>query len=106
MLTAAQTTVATAIRPVGFGYSTRLTMSQATPTTSARVRAKGSSSRTTETTVSAAKGIGMPSNMPSREVVTEKRASRSTPASSTATAPTTVSHRWEPSPTSPQTTTK
>ena len=39
-------------------------------------------------------------------LVTEKRARRSTPASSTATAPTTVSHRWEPSPTSPQTTTK
>ncbi|MFC7468815.1 hypothetical protein ACFQVA_16585 [Actinomadura keratinilytica] len=60
MLTAAQTTVATAIRPVGFGYSTRLTMSQATPTTSARVRAKGSSSRTTETTVSAAKESACP----------------------------------------------
>src|SRR5882757_1572886 len=106
MLTRVQQKVISARRPRGLGYSTRLTISQATPTIATTVSAKGSSSRTSETTVIAPKGLGMPWKTPSRNVVQEKRASRSTTASTSSTAADAATLPWASSETMPHTTTK
>ncbi len=81
-----QQSIATARTPRGLGYSTRLTISHATPMIASSVGMNGSSSSTIETTVSAPNGLGMPWNMPSFIVTQLNLASRSTTASSTTIA--------------------
>src|SRR5690606_25389369 len=63
--------MATARRPRGFGYSTRLTISQAVPRIASSVATNGSSRSTIETTVSAPNGEGMPWKVPSLTVTQE-----------------------------------
>ena len=106
MLMKIQHRVTIARRPRGLGYSTRLTISHATPTMIASVGRNGSWSSVAETMVSAPMGQGMPWNMPSFIVVQEKRASRSTTASTTTIAATTETCWWPSSATMPQMTTK
>ena len=101
MPTTIHDSIATASRPRGFGYSTRLTISHAVPRIASSVATKGSSSNTMDTTVSAPNGDGMPWKVPSLTVTHENRASRSTTASSTTIAPTAATRWYAPSATMP-----
>lgn len=106
MLATIQASMAPASRPRGLGYSTRLTISQATPRMASSVGTNGSSSSTMETTVSAPKGLGMPWNTPAGTITQENRASRSTTASSTTIAASADSGSCTSPTTMPQTSTK
>src|SRR5690606_39300817 len=91
--------------PLGLGYSMRLTISQATPSTPSSAHRLGSNSSTIEITVIAPIGMGSPMKSPLLVLTQAKRASRTTPATSTATAAATTATKRTASVNPPQITT-
>src|SRR5581483_8632675 len=86
MLTTIQHSVAVASTPRGLGYSTWLTMRNATAAIAITAGTNGGLSRTIEMTVMAPIGHGIPWKTPGGIFTAEKRARRITTASTTAMA--------------------